>query len=111
MNYDSHFLVSPHSPGAGGLVLFWKKKLDLEILSFCQQFLDTRITAKGKTFYATFLYGEPERVNRIQVWNQLKAIGITRVEPWFITGDFNDIIDSSEKSGGPPRSEGSFTDL
>jgi len=28
--------------------------------------------------------------------------------PWFLTGDFNEIIDNSEKCGGPDRAEGAF---
>lgn len=31
-----------------------------------------------------------------------------RDSPWVLTGDFNDILDNSEKSGGPSRCEGSF---
>lgn len=34
-----------------------------------------------------------------------------RDSPWFITGDFNDILSNSEKDGGPDRAEGTFLDL
>ncbi|CAA7050643.1 unnamed protein product [Microthlaspi erraticum] len=34
-----------------------------------------------------------------------------RTDPWLLTGDFNEIIDASEKKGGPPRPEGSFVDF
>jgi len=30
---------------------------------------------------------------------------------WLITGDFNDIIGSNEKVGGPDRPESSFSDI
>lgn len=30
--------------------------------------------------------------------------------PWFLTGDFNDLLSNSEKEGEPPRAEGSFID-
>lgn len=36
---------------------------------------------------------------------------LTREEPWFITGDFNDLLCTDEKEGGPDRPEGSFTDF
>ncbi|KAF8080724.1 hypothetical protein N665_0925s0008 [Sinapis alba] len=31
--------------------------------------------------------------------------------PWFITGDFNDLLSNDEKEGGPQRPEGSFSDM
>ncbi|XP_056843105.1 uncharacterized protein LOC130495678 [Raphanus sativus] len=42
------------------------------------------------------------------VWDQLAFIALTRDSPWFLTGDFNEIIDNSEKSGGPERPESFF---
>lgn len=85
--------------------------MELEILQESPNFIDTRISAEGRTFYATFLYGEPERAKRKTIWNQLSLIGQNRPEPWWLTGDFNDIIDSSEKQGGVIRAEGTFLDL
>lgn len=41
----------------------------------------------------------------------IRAQTTERSEPWLLRGDFNDIIESSEKKGGPDRPEGSFTDL
>lgn len=111
MGYASNFLVPPLSPGSGGLALFWKQNIEIEIVSSCQHFINTKVTAKGKSFFSTFLYGEPDRSKRIQVWNQIQEFAGDRSTPWFLTGDFNDIINSSEKVGGPPRPEGSFTDL
>ena len=35
-------------------------------------------------------------------------ISQTREEAWLITGDYNELLDNSEKEGGPPRWEGSF---
>lgn len=111
MGYSSNFLVSPHSQGAGGLALFWKQNLEMEIIFSCQHYIDAKLKVKGRWFFATFLYGEPDRIKRSQVWQQLQEYTSSRSEPWFLTGDFNDIINASEKVGGPPRSEGFFTDL
>jgi len=111
MQYSSHFLVSPHSPGGGGLALYWKQDVELEVLSSCQNYLDTRIKAAGKQFFATFVYGEPDRSKRKVIWDLLTVQGSNREDPWFLTGDFNDIIDASEKQGGPIRHEGTFVDL
>ena len=109
--YSTHHLVPSHSHGGGGLALLWKKEIEIEIISSCQNFIDTLIRAEGKTFYGTFLYGEPDISKRKLIWSQLIDLGKTRVEPWFITRDFNDIIESSEKQGGLERPDGSLVDL
>ncbi|KAG2274085.1 hypothetical protein Bca52824_056640 [Brassica carinata] len=89
---ENNCFVPPHSPGGGGLVLSWKKDIELTVLSTSNNFIDTRITSKGKSFLATFTYGEPDHTKRQA----------------FLTGDFNELIDNSEKRGGPERTEGTF---
>ena len=104
----SQHLVSPHSPGGGGLAHLWEKDIDIQILSSNHNFIDTHITYKSYKFHATFVYGAPEVPQRQAVWDQLSSLALTRDSPWFLTGDFNEIIDNSEKSGGPERPESSF---
>lgn len=55
------------------------------------------------------MYGAPQIPNRQEVWNQLTEISDARQSPWFLTGDFNEITDNSEKSGGRERPESSFS--
>lgn len=105
---ENNFIVPPHSPGGGGLVLSWKKDVDVTILSSSQNFIDTRIISKGKYFLATFVYGEPDHSKRNAFWTTLASLHATPKGPWFLTGDFNELIDNSEKKGGPIRAEGTF---
>lgn len=81
MNYSSHHLVSPHSPGGGGLALYWKQEVEIRVLSSCQNYIDTEIKAAGKIFFATFVYGEPERSKRKALWEKLTEKGVNREEP------------------------------
>jgi len=94
MGYTSHLLVPPHSPGSGGLALFWKAHLVVEVISSCKNFIDTKIIAKGRSFFSTFLYGEPDHQKRLELWNHLKNYVNDREEPWLISGDFNEIINN-----------------
>ena len=100
LRMDSHFLVSPSTTNRGGLALLWKQEIYIQILLSTEHFIDTLITFKNVSFNNTFFYGAPEIPNRQAVWNQLSAISENRDHPWFLTGDFNEIINSSEKSGG-----------
>lgn len=45
------------------------------------------------------------------MWNQLSDIGISRDEPWILTGDFNELMSNTEKLGGATRSNASFWDF
>lgn len=108
LNFDCHFLLSPSATRGGGLALFWRQDIDLQILSSNQNFIDTSISYKGTSFFSTFVYGAPEIQNRQEVWNKHSDISNTRSDAWFLTGDFNEITDNSEKSGGRERPESSF---
>lgn len=98
MGYASHCIVPPHSPAGGGLALFWKQDIHVEILSTNQNYIDTAITYKKDKFLATFLYGESDITKRHQFWLALSDLAATRNDAWFITGDFNEILNNTEKS-------------
>ncbi|CAA7053967.1 unnamed protein product [Microthlaspi erraticum] len=106
--YVSRAFVPPNTPGGGDLALYWKQEIPLQILLSCKSYIDTTITYKGVNFFSTFIYGEPDHSQRYLLWEELTNLGLLRDKPWFLSGDFNDIIDSTEKSGGPQRTEASF---
>lgn len=70
--------------------------------------IDTCITSNNKTFFVSYVYGAPRKEERAEFWNKLSELGVQRKEAWLITGDFNDLLNNSEKVGGPVRWEGSF---
>ena len=91
LNFDKNFLFSPlHQPG--GMGLFWKSDIYLQILSANQNLIDTHISFRGSSFNNTFIYGAPEIPKRQEVWNQLINMSLSRDSPWFLTGDFNEIV-------------------
>ena len=66
---------------------------------------------ENKSFFATFIHAETDYIVRRQMWEELTALTLSRDSPWFITGDFNDILTNQEKEGGRVRAEGSFVDF
>lgn len=103
---DHRHLVPPERPNSGGLALYWKQDIDLHVLSSNKN--DTIIAYKGDSFFATFVYSDPEVQHQSLVWDFLISLAPIRNSAWFFAGDFNEIIDNSEKSGGPERAEGMF---
>ena len=103
MAVENFYVVPPITPGGGGLLLSWKKDIDLTVRSASPNYIDTVIHYKGTTFQATFVYGEPDHSKRLAVWNELTALQPGTGDPWFLTGDFNELIDNSENKGGAER--------
>lgn len=100
LNLEKFFTVPPESPGRGGLFLFWKKEVTLTVIASTKNYIDTLISNKGVSFHTMFVYGEPDQSKRQEVWNNLSTLHGDNSTPWFLTGDFNEIIDNSEKCGG-----------
>lgn len=61
--------------------------------------------------HASFVYGAPDRTSRKLVWDLLSFKHVDPEKPWLLIGDFNDLIDNSEKEGGTIRPEGTFCDF
>ena len=111
LKYDCHHLVPPTGHGSGGLGLFWKQEVDVQILEANAHVIDTVVSFEGKTFFSSFVHASTDRNTRNALWDNLLIKATDRDEPWFVTGDFNDLISREEKDGGPERAEGSFSDL
>ncbi|CAL8132775.1 unnamed protein product [Prunus armeniaca] len=55
----------------------------------------------------TAVYAHPCPGIRSQLWSYLDGIASSSNLPWMIDGDFNELVDTSEKCGGNPISHGS----
>ncbi|CAA7018096.1 unnamed protein product, partial [Microthlaspi erraticum] len=107
LGFSNRFTVPPLGL-SGGLALFWSDNVSLEVLASSPHFIDTKIKFQGIVSFITFTYGAPQVENIAEIWDLISSLGSSRDEPWLLTGDFNEILDSSEKVGGPLRSEGSL---
>ena len=83
----------------------WTESCKVEILQTNNRLMDLKILWQDKSFYLTCVYGEPIKGRRSDVWERITRIGTLRTGPWVMTGDFNELIDPSEKLGGAERGE------
>lgn len=93
---------------SGGLALFWKKSVAVDVVYADKNIVDCRVQLGSTLFYISFIYGDPVIKYRSLVWERLTRIGIHRKESWSIVGDFNDLLHNGEKVGGPCREEAQF---
>ncbi|XP_056859988.1 uncharacterized protein LOC130508476 [Raphanus sativus] len=89
----------------GGLALLWKQSCEVEILQANSRVIDAKVKWQDHQFHLTCVYGDPVKSKRSEVWERLSRLGAERQGPWILTGDFNEMVDQSEKSGGAERSE------
>lgn len=107
-DYSNHFTVPPVGL-SGGLSLSWKDSVSIDIMFSSPNIIDTHISRDQRSMFVSFIYGAPQAHERASFWNQLSEIGVDRdEEAWLIVGDFNDLLNNSEKVGGSLRWEGSF---
>ncbi|GLT72801.1 hypothetical protein SLA2020_447050 [Shorea laevis] len=124
LGFDSLFVVDSVRR-SGGLAMLWKEEVNLEIQNYSLRHINAVITETGQSFQwkMTGFYGHPETAHRGEGWSLLRHLQSCSPLPWLCIGDFNEILDHSEKEGGalrPPRQmedfravleECSFSDL
>ena len=89
----------------GGLAMFWRKEINLEIKSYSKHHIDVVIIeeASGFKWRITGFYGHPETYRRKESWSFLNTLNQQYHLPWLCLGDFNEILPREEKLGGALR--------
>ena len=94
----------PRLNRGGGLVLFWKKSINIEVVDSHRYYIDTIINGNTEDAWRfTGFYGEPETHRRSEAWSKLRSLNSRMNIPWICGGDFNEIIRQEEKWGGAFR--------
>ena len=80
--YKSHFgydsLVTVDLNGrSGGLALFYNNEYQAKILYSSNRMIDIEAVVNGKQVFLTFVYGEPVKKLREQVWERLTRYGLS----------------------------------
>ncbi|KAL0426170.1 UNVERIFIED_CONTAM: hypothetical protein Sradi_1151800 [Sesamum radiatum] len=91
---------------SGGLVLFGRSQWTSNsnpILAIIDVFV--RIENSEDWWRFSGVYGEPDTSKRTEFWNLLSRLHDQSARPWLCAGDFNEILEQSEKKGGPLRAE------
>ena len=100
-----HGVFVPSNGNSGGLALFWKDGVTLDVQSYAYDHIDAWIDDGLGIgwWHLTGFYGNPEMGRRPESWAKLKFLKNSSSLPWLVIRDFNEIIGLSEKEGGRIR--------
>lgn len=91
----------PKAGRRGGLCLMWRNHINIRVLFQSQSYIHTLVTPPSpkQPWLCTGIYGPPHTDARIDLWEDFPSIfsNITNSTSWTLLGDFNEIMDQSEK--------------
>jgi hypothetical protein len=97
-------VINPSNGRSGGLILFWKREIQIDLIYSEPNFIDVRVlNGHDKMWRLTGIYGEPRWEDKYKTWDRMRELKQRSDLPWVIIGDFNEILFSTEKEGGNPR--------
>ncbi|GKV14797.1 hypothetical protein SLEP1_g25615 [Rubroshorea leprosula] len=105
LGFAKSFVVNSNGL-AGGLWLLWDDAaVVVDIVSYSDQAIHAIIKVCNNPsfpidWFLSGIYGRPQIATRTLLWNELSTIAENISMPWMMIGDFNDVLDQSEKFGG-----------
>ena len=88
---------------AGGIWLLWRRDMvDLDVLTATEQEIHAivKVNSSSSSWLLSSIYGSPRFAERLILWDNLCTVSRLHNLPWAIVGDFNDVLNDSEKKGG-----------
>jgi len=106
LGFSGLFVVDPVGR-SGGLALLWKDTVNIEIFNFSRHHINDVVHEGDDNFRwkLTGLYGQPDTAGRGETWALLSHLKSFQPTPWLCVGDFNEILDQSERDGAVLRQE------
>lgn len=84
--------------------MLWNEDLDLEIASYNNHHIDTIIRGiDERQWRCSEIYGHLEVGQKHHTWTLLRRLVGLFAYPWICCGDFNEILNLNEKTGGNDR--------
>lgn len=104
LEFDDLFTVLSEGWG-GGLAIIWKARATVWVDSSSKYHIDVVVNGGLESAWRmTEFYGEPTTSHRSEGWDMLRMLSSKPKLPWCCVGDFNELLEVSDKRGGAPCS-------
>ncbi|KAL0385614.1 UNVERIFIED_CONTAM: hypothetical protein Sradi_2955700 [Sesamum radiatum] len=102
---DMHRICVNSVGRSGGLALLWRRSVMVTIQSYSPCHIDATVQDPNQPPLWRFsgIYGESDASKHKITWSLLSKLHSQSRRPWICIGDFNEILDNSEKEGGNLR--------
>ncbi|CAL1395984.1 unnamed protein product [Linum trigynum] len=115
LGYDKGDAWSTNQEGggrAGGVALWWKEEVLVQVMSSSLHHIDAKVIEKdGVVWRFTGVYGWSKNEDKHNMWELMTLLNDQWRGPWLCGGDFNQIVNSGEKSGGRLMGDGYMEDF
>lgn len=100
LGFAGMLVVDPIGTG-GGLALLWREEKKVEIQNYSLHHISAivKLSELVIPWKLTGFYGHPDRSHREESCKLLTYLKQFQPHPWLCVGDFNEIVDQSEKVG------------
>jgi hypothetical protein len=86
------FIIAQRSDGRkGGLILFWKREVTVQLLLSGPTFIDVKIVERDKQWRFTGIYGEFRWQDKHLKWQRMRELRANHDLPLVMMDDFNEI--------------------
>lgn len=96
IQFDHKFFV-PRITRGGGLVLYWRSDIEVEVVSSSLNHIDAIINKSSASAWRFIgFYNKPKTHKRHESWDLLRQLHGQNSLPWLCAGDFNAVTNQSE---------------
>lgn len=98
IGFDYCFSVDANGKSSD-LTFFWRYPFKCHLLNY-SYFISLEINLPGSYVWQLIgYYGFPEHERCPNSWNHFQSITHSSLDPWYIFGDFNDLLSNDDKVG------------
>jgi len=104
-SFKDIFVIPSDGLKGGGVALFWKFDIKVDVLNALLSFIDALIEGGDRIgcWHLSSFYGHPKTSQRVESWRLLNSLKDSSQLPWLMIGDFSEIRCQAEKEGGASK--------